>query len=280
MARIPATPSVRTFVETWTTDFKAAVKQAAGKDGRLTLSEAQKLAKHPEADHVFADNAINYLKQTGKQSVGVETLAAEMKAYAERSARAAAGTDGRITLAEGAKLPGDLVEDFFLLRGKAVPSAVSPGGGTLAEVKAKLVAATAGVSLISETDAKFGFVSGSSPAGSPITADVVRAQLTAQHDATIGTLMYVDPADRSLAAKSAVEERPWSAFINRLTTPVDAEPMSIAAAKQFEALKQAVDANLTDVKVFRFGTITISTFIVGRTKTGELAGLLTGQVET
>ncbi|MBL8938489.1 MAG: hypothetical protein JNM69_28235, partial [Archangium sp.] len=32
--------------------------------------------------------------------------------------------------------------------------------------------------------------------------------------------------------------------------------------------------------VYRFGEISISTFIVGKTKTGELAGLLTGQVET
>jgi len=34
------------------------------------------------------------------------------------------------------------------------------------------------------------------------------------------------------------------------------------------------------VKVYRFGTISISTMIVGRTKSGELAALLTGQVET
>ncbi len=44
MPRIPNTPSVRTFTETWTADFKEAVKKAAGKDGRLTLSEAKKLA--------------------------------------------------------------------------------------------------------------------------------------------------------------------------------------------------------------------------------------------
>ena len=40
MARIPNTPSVRTFTETWSTDFKEAVKKAAGKDGRLSMSEA------------------------------------------------------------------------------------------------------------------------------------------------------------------------------------------------------------------------------------------------
>jgi hypothetical protein len=32
--------------------------------------------------------------------------------------------------------------------------------------------------------------------------------------------------------------------------------------------------------VVRFGTRNISTFIVGRTASGDLAGLLTGQVET
>src|SRR4051812_38385446 len=108
MPRIPSAPSARVFAETWTADFKEAVKKAAGKDGRLTLSEAKKLAARPDADKVFADNAINYLKATGKQSVSVEVLAASAKAYAQRAAEVAAGPDGKISLADGAKLPDDL----------------------------------------------------------------------------------------------------------------------------------------------------------------------------
>ena len=89
MPRIPNTPSVRTFTETWSTDFKDAVTKAAGKDGRLTMTEAQKLATRPDADKAFADNAINYLKATGKQSVSVDVLATSAKAYAQRAAEVA-----------------------------------------------------------------------------------------------------------------------------------------------------------------------------------------------
>jgi hypothetical protein len=121
MPRIPNAPSVRTFTETWSSDFKEAVKKAAGKDGRLTMNEAKKLGERPDADKVFADNAVNYLKATGKQSVSVEVLATSAKAYAQRQAELAAGADGKISLADGAKLPADLRDDFFMLRGKTAP---------------------------------------------------------------------------------------------------------------------------------------------------------------
>jgi hypothetical protein len=280
MPRIPNTPSVATFVETWTADFKAAVTKAAGKDGRLSVSEAKKLAKATGPEHVFADNALDALSSSGRKTVSVAQLTTEMKAYAERAATAAAGPDGKLSLADGAKLPGNLVEDFFMLRGKAVPPA-GPTASALGEVKVALEAASADLLMPSETDAKFAFVSGQQLSGAPITADVVRAQLTAQHDATIGSLMYVDPSEVSLAGKTAVEERDATAFFNSLTANVDPnDPVSVANGQKFAALKKTLDANLTDLKVYRFGTISISTFVVGRTKSGELAGLLTGQVET
>ena len=282
MARIPNTPSVRTFVETWSTDFKEAVKKAAGKDGRLTMTEAKKLAARPDADKVFADNAINYLKTTGKQSVSVEVLAASAKAYAQRAAEVAARPDGKISLADGAKLPDDLKEDFFMLRGKAVPGTTpAPAGNAMAEAKTKLEAATAGLLMPSETDAEFKFLTGTQLNGAAITADVVRAQFTAQHDAMMGSIMYMDPARLPLAANTLVEERPAAEFLNDLATNVDPnDPASIARGQQFAQLKTVLESQLTDLKVYRFGEIEISTFIVGRTRTGELAGLLTGVVET
>lgn len=283
MARIPNTPSVRVFTETWSTDFKEAVKKAAGKDGRLTMSEAKKLATVPGADKMFADNAVNFLKATGKQSVSVEVLATSAKAYAQRAAQVAAGADGKLSLADGAKLPDDLKEDFFLLRGKPVPGStpVTPGGSALPAVKTALEAASADLWMPSETDAKFKFLAGTQLNGAAITADVVRAQLSAQHDAIFADVMWVDPADLPLSTRTQVEERSAADFLNDLATNVDPnDPASVAQGQRFAALETAIDAQLTDVKVFRFGEINISTFIVGRTKTGELAALLTGQVET
>ena len=70
-------------------------------------------------------------------------------------------------------------------------------------------------------------------------------------------------------------------FLDDRATNVDPnDPASIAQGKRFAELKAVLESQLTDLKVYRFGTISISTFIVGRTSTGELAGLLTGQVET
>jgi hypothetical protein len=283
MPRIPSTPTVARFVEVWSTDFKEAVKKAAGKDGRLSLAEAQKLAKHPEADHVFADNAISYLQSTGKKSVSLDVLASEMKAYAQRAAQAAAGKDGRIGLGEGAKLPGNLVEDFFMLRGKAAPGAVTTpvvtppvttptGPSVLADVKSSLEALSAGLMLTSETDAKFAFISGDQLNGAVITPALVRAQLGAQHDALIGGVM---PGSPMLTGKSTVEVRSANTFFKKLTTTmVDPnDPQSVAQGKRFEQLKAGLDAQLTDVHVFRFGKRNLSTFIVGRTHSGELAGL-------
>lgn len=289
MPRIPSTPTVARFVQVWSTDFKEAVKKAAGKDGRLTLSEAQKLAKHPEADHLFADNAVSYLQNSGKKSVSIDVLASEMKAYAQRAAEAVAGADGKIGLGEGKKLPGDLVEDFFMLRGKSAPVVTPPvvtppvvtpsGPSVLGDVKAALETATVGLTLMSETDAKFAFVAGEQLNGAVITGALVRAQLGEQHDALMGDVM---PGSPSLASKRTVEERSVNTFFKKLTTTMvdPGDPASVATGHRFEQLKAVIDAQLTDVKVYRFGTRNISTLIVGRTHSGELAGLLTGQVET
>ena len=239
MARIPNTPSVRTFAETWSTDFKEAVKKAAGKDGRLTMTEAKKLAAHPDADKVFADNAINYLKATGKQSVSVEVLATSAKAYAQRAAEVAAGPDGKLSLADGAKLPDDLKEDFFMLRGKTMPGVTpAPGPSALAEAKTKLEAATADLWMPSETDAKFKFLTGTQLNGAAITPALVRAQFSAQHDAMIADDMHMDPAQIPLATHTQVEERNAADFLNRLATNVDPDdPDSIARGQRFANLK-------------------------------------------
>ena len=281
MPRIPTTPSPRVFAETWSTDFKEAVKKAAGKDGRLTMSEATRLVARPDADKVFADNAINYLKATGKQSVSLEVLATSAKAYALRAAEVAAGNDGKLSLADGAKLPNDLKEDFFMLRGKTVPGTTPAPASALGEVKTKLEAATDGLLMPSETDAKFKFLTGTQLNGALITADVVRAQFTAQHDAVMADVMWMDASELPLANHTVVEERNANDFLNRLAVDHDpGDPESTARAARFAALKTTIDSQLTDVKVYRFGEVSISTFIVGRTKTGEVAGLLTGQVET
>lgn len=54
----------------------------------------------------------------------------------------------------------------------------------------------------------------------------------------------------------------------------------ILLTKRFQKLYGLLKSNLTDIKVFRLGRIEISVYIIGRTPSGELAGLSTQQFET
>ena len=85
----------------------------------------------------------------------------------------------------------------------------------------------------------------------------------------------------SLAGRTSVETRSANAWLSKLSVSSDpGEPRADASAARFAELKTELQANFTDLVVFRFGKRNISTFIVGRTATGELAELLTGEVYT
>ncbi len=270
MALISRSPSSRTFANAWSSEFSKAVKNAAGRDGRLSRSEARRIAEP------FRDNALNYFESTGKQSVSVGVLEASGRAYAEATARRAAGTDGRLSKADAAKLPADLRADFAWLQGVTEATA-------LPALKAKLTPMLNGMIMPSETDAKLVFISGGKLPAGPISEATVRAQLAAQHDVLFPQAMSVvnAPEDYALATRQPVEERDALQFLNRYSTVDDPnDPVFAQNAKRFGALRDVLTAELSDLKVFRFGEIEISTLIVGRTKTGELAGILTGQVET
>src|SRR5688500_13294325 len=68
--------SPASFAKTFTRGFAAAIREAAGKDQRLSLNEAGKVAEP------YRDNALNYLTATGQKSVGVEKLIASGYRYA------------------------------------------------------------------------------------------------------------------------------------------------------------------------------------------------------
>lgn len=50
--------------------------------------------------------------------------------------------------------------------------------------------------------------------------------------------------------------------------------------QKFQALVQTLKDNLTDIKVYRLGTIEIDVYILGKTSSGDLAGVCTKVVET
>jgi hypothetical protein len=279
MPRIPKTPNPDTFATLWTEDFTAAVKKAAGRDGVLTLKEAQTESKFPSTSRAFADDAMALIQASGKPSMTVAELQASARAYAERAAVVAAGSDLQLSIADGHKLPAELKEDFFMLRG--LSTGAPPLSKGLFATKKALEIVSSTLTLPSETDANFKFVSGSNITGKALNAATIRSQLSAQHDVLLPEVMYSDVDDIALSGRNPAQEVDAMAFLQNLATPTDAsDRASVAQAKKFARLKATLESELTDLKVYRFGTVNISTFIVGRNKSGELAGLLTGQVET
>lgn len=124
-AILPNAPSPKAFVDAWTKQFEAALRAAAGKDGRLSVTEARRIAERVDGGRHFSDNAVAFLRSTKQKSVSVAKLVEAGRGYAQASASAVAGKDGRLSLADGKKLRPDLRDDFLFLRGKTV-EAVQP----------------------------------------------------------------------------------------------------------------------------------------------------------
>ncbi|MCC6333159.1 MAG: hypothetical protein IT380_04110 [Myxococcales bacterium] len=118
MAILKTAPSPRAFADAWSKEFEAAVKKAAGKDGKLTRTEAWRLRESRDQSRFFSDDALTLLSDLGQRSATVSRLVTAGKAKAEAAAAAVAGANGKLSLTEGGKLPAPLREDFLWLRGK------------------------------------------------------------------------------------------------------------------------------------------------------------------
>lgn len=284
-AALTSAPSPARFATAWTSEFAAAVRGAAGTDGRLSLKEAERLAQ----SSMFGDNAVNWLIAKDQKSVDVEKLLKGGWAYAFATGKKAAGDDGRISLADAAaKLPADLRADYLYLRGK---EGVPPANGLSAEaVLASLANTTEGLYLMSESDAWAVPVSAASNATGSITADEVKAVFGAQHDAmTIGTtgVWRFPDAEYKPIAERYPEVRDAKEWLDRRATTFDpADPASVELAQKWAATGDVLEG-LSDLTVVRFNespdpdvAITSSIYVVGRSADGKLVGLLTAAVET
>jgi hypothetical protein len=147
--------------------------------------------------------------------------------------------------------------------------------------------ATAGLLFMSESDARVLFVANPEANISQVTPEAVVRYLAAQHD---GRTELFAPNNAPLAplAGRPVEVRDAKEFFSRRIENVDpADPSSQEYARKLRELQLALEKHLQEVRVIRFGepgrtdvSGAISVFIVGRTEDGDLAGVLTGAVET
>lgn len=80
---------------------------------------------------------------------------------------------------------------------------------------------------------------------------------------------------------AAVRERDFDSFFSNATAEEDwHDEEARAKAKKFQALVKFLKDNLSDVKVYRVGGVEADVYVVGRTSTGEYAGVKTKVVET
>lgn len=59
-----------------------------------------------------------------------------------------------------------------------------------------------------------------------------------------------------------------------------ADPVGQENVPRFRALKEAVAATLSDVRVFRVGEVEVRYYVLGRIRDGRVAGLMTRALET
>lgn len=120
------TPTPRQFADALRDTWGPVLREAAGADGRLSRPEAERIAERADPEWVVSDNASNWLRFSGQQTVSANKLIDRLHTWAEEQATVAAGANGKLSLVEARSLPADLQAELFYLRGKGLPDRVEP----------------------------------------------------------------------------------------------------------------------------------------------------------
>ena len=135
------------------------------------------------------------------------------------------------------------------------------------------------------------------------SGDAGKSDLVAQIKKTASGLYYTSETDAEIAAfaggkaeavtaeelsrqiqstgNQPIEEKDFNEFFARLTEIQDwFGDEEKATAQKFADLKNLLEQNLKDVKVFRVGKIQIDIYVVGLDAQGNLTGIQTKAVET
>ncbi len=126
----------------------------------------------------------------------------------------------------------------------------------------KLKTASDGLEYMSEADYPFEVLGWNSLGQTPLTAELVLQQTGHAPD----TPVEVVPLDAFF--QNATQEQDWYGSEEKET------------AQRYRELLETLKTNLSDIQVFRLGTIEIDVYILGKTPEGDYAGLSTKVVET
>ncbi|BAB78346.1 nuclease A inhibitor family protein (plasmid) [Anabaena sp. FACHB-709] len=130
------------------------------------------------------------------------------------------------------------------------------------EITEKLKQASDGLLMMSESEYPFEVFLWSNQAQEPLTNQKL-LELTGHPPET-----SVETVDLDYLFRNCAVEKEWHDDIQKQDV------------QKFQTLVTKLKDNLTDIKVYRLGTIDIDVYIVGKTPSGDLAGIFTKVIET
>jgi hypothetical protein len=191
---------------------------------------------------------------------GVDLTAASGTSADRTAAQTAITTEvGLVTAGMLASTAGGSI---LRVRDFAAPVLPLPGPFCGTSLRDELAAASSDVTYPSESDYPFETVERAGAGRSTLTVARFRSAF-------------------GVPSSQAIETRTLDAVFARLTE--ETPTMTVqerATARRFTALREFLRANLREVQVFRFSTVQVQVYIVGRTACGDLAGLRTVSIET
>lgn len=141
------------------------------------------------------------------------------------------------------------------------PKIEGPSLAPRGELLGELERLTEGLTLMSESDFPLDVVAWRRPGGRPSALRL--AALTGQAHPETAKTMTVDEFFRTAA-----------------TPRPEDQAEARAVARRFGRLVHFLKTRLADVRVFRFGRLTLRAYVIGMTARGDWVGLATTQVET
>ncbi len=132
----------------------------------------------------------------------------------------------------------------------------------ISQIEKELMEVSNGLLMLSETDAPFEFFYHKKPDNEPFDEDIV-VEWDGKPGGTSVQVLTVDE------------------FFKRMKNPhKDADETQKKNAERFKALEKKLNELLEDVKVYKLSDTTLPVYILGKTETGDYAGLKTLVVET
>lgn len=141
---LSASPTPKQFASAWHKGLKKAVLEVSSPT-RITKAQAERIGEDDPQQAIYRDNVLNYLAARHVGSTKLDRLFAAGYSHALGEGERVQGPNKKISLAEARKMATDLVDDFYVLRGKG-PAPAPVSLPTTADIQDALAVAVQAVS--------------------------------------------------------------------------------------------------------------------------------------